>query len=68
MNKYMSSNSDKTYYEVSTMTAYELYEVLCNKMSFGRMIELYKLIKHKIEYLNDEPRMEKKCCMEDKNE
>lgn len=68
MNKYMPADNDKTYYEVSTMNAYDLYEVLCEEMSFGRMIELYKLIKHKMEYLNDEPRMEIACYMGDRDE
>lgn len=52
---------DKTAYAVSLMSADDLYEVLCKELSFNKMIELYKLIKHKIEFLDDKPRMELGC-------
>ena len=52
---------DKTAYAVSLMSADDLYEVLCKELSFNKMIELYKLIKHKMEFLDDKPRMELSC-------
>lgn len=52
---------DKNAYVVSIMSAYDLYEVLCKELNFNKMIELYKLIKHKMDFLNDEPKNEK-CC------
>ncbi len=55
-------NEDKTYYVVSEMSAYELYKVLCKELSFNTMIELYKLINHKMQFLDDEPRIELCCC------
>lgn len=48
---------DKNAYVVSMMDADDLYEVLCKELSFNKMIELYKLIKHKMEFLDDKPRM-----------
>ena len=55
---------DKTAYVVSMMTSIELYEILCRELSFNGMIELYKLIKHKMEFLDDKPRMELGCLKE----
>ena len=52
---------DKNAYVVSNMSADDLYEILCKELSFNKMIELYKLIKHKMEFLNDEPRTEIGC-------
>lgn len=43
------------YYEISEMNAYELYDKLIGECSFNTIILLYKLIKHKMEYLDDEP-------------
>lgn len=45
-----------TWYCIENMGAYEIYDVLCKKCSFEKMIILYKLIKHKMEYLDDEVR------------
>ena len=55
---------DKTAYVVSMMPAIELYEILCRELCFNEMIELYKLIKHKMEFLDDKPRMELGCLKE----
>ena len=52
---------DKTVYAVSLMSADDLYEVLCKELSFNKMIELYKLIKHKMEFLYDKPRTKINC-------
>lgn len=49
---------DKNAYAISMMKPVDLYDVLCNELSFDKMIELYKLIKHKMEFLADEPRNE----------
>lgn len=46
------------------ISAIDLYEVLCDNFTFYKMIELYKLIKHKMEFLDDEPRMNLSCCEE----
>ena len=51
----------KNAYVISMMNGYDLYEILCKELSFNEMITLYKLIKHKMEFLNDEPRMEFAC-------
>ena len=42
-------------YTISTMNIYKLYDVLCYELSFEKMIILYGLLKHKMEYLEDEP-------------
>lgn len=52
---------DKNAYVISLMGANDLYETLCKELSFDKMIKLYKLIKHKMEFLDDEPRMEIAC-------
>lgn len=49
-------------YKISTMNIYKLYDALCYELNFEKMITLYKLLKHKIETLEDEPR---NYCMED---
>lgn len=49
-------NNDDVYYCIEKMGAYELYDILCEKCSFEKMIILYKLIKHKMETLEDETR------------
>lgn len=49
-------NNDELWYCIEKMGAYELYSVLCERCNFGKMIILYKLIKHKMETLEDEPR------------
>jgi len=54
--------ADKNAYVVSMMTSGDLYDVLCEQLSFNTMIRLYKLIKHKMEVLDDEPRNELTCC------
>ena len=48
-------NEDK-WYRIKKMGAYEIYDVLQTECSFEKMITIYKLIKHKMETLNDEPR------------
>lgn len=48
--------NDDNYYCIDKMGAYELYDILCEKCSFEKMIMLYKLIKHKMETLEDETR------------
>ena len=53
---------DKNAYVVSMMTSRDLYDVLCEQLSFNTMIRLYKLLKHKMEALDDEPRNELTCC------
>ena len=60
-------NEDKTYYAVSELSAYKLYEVLCKELSFNTMIELYKLINYKMQFLDDEPRMELSCLKDSDN-
>lgn len=47
---------DDTWYCIEKMGAYEIYDVLRTKCSFEKMIILYKLIKNKMETLEDEPR------------
>ncbi len=44
-----------TYYAISEMDAIKIYEILCKELNFNTMIELHKLILHKMTYLNDEP-------------
>lgn len=53
---------DKNAYVISGMSVDDLYEVLCKELNFNKMIELCKLIKHKMEFLDDEPKDEK-CCI-----
>lgn len=49
---------DKNAYAISVMKPVDLYDALCKELSFNKMVELYKLIKHKMEFLTDEPRNE----------
>ena len=51
--------NDGVYYCIEKTDAYELYDILCERCSFEKMIILYKLIRHKMETLDDEPR---NCC------
>ena len=48
--------NDDVYYCIEKMGAYEIYDVLRTECSFEKMITLYKLIKHKMETLEDEIR------------
>ena len=48
--------NDDIYYCIEKMGAYEIYDVLRTEYSFEKIITLYKLIKHKIETLDDETR------------
>lgn len=48
--------NDDVYYCIEKMGAYEIYDVLRTECSFEKMITLYKLIKHKMETLEDETR------------
>lgn len=52
-------------YQIGNMNIYKLYDALCYELCFESMITLYKLIKNKIETLEDEPR--NYCMEEDKN-
>lgn len=47
---------EPTWYQISGMNIYKLYDILCNELSFEKMIILYGLIKNKMETLQDEPR------------
>ena len=40
-------------YIISQMSPHDLYVVLCDELSFYKMIELYKFIQHKMQYLED---------------
>ena len=44
-----------TLYAISEMNAIEIYNILCKELNFNTMIELYKLILHKMTYLEDKP-------------
>ena len=46
--------NDGNWYRIEKMGAYEIYDVLKTECSFEKMIILYKLIKHKMETLEDE--------------
>ncbi len=48
--------NDGNWYRIEKMCAYEIYDVLKTECSFETMIMLYKLIKHKMETLEDETR------------
>ena len=54
-------------YIISEMSPYYLYIALCSELSFSNMVELYKLIKYKIESLEDYLYQEC-CCQLDRNE
>lgn len=38
-----------------------LYDFISNNLSFNKMIELHKLISHKIQFLDDEPTYDLRC-------
>ena len=44
-----------TFYAISEMNAIEIYNILCKELNFNTMIELHKLILHKMTYLEDKP-------------
>lgn len=46
--------NEPNYYAISKMSAYSIYDKLIGECSFHTVIQLYKLLKHKIEYLEDE--------------
>lgn len=52
--QFETKNNNETWYCIEKMGAYELYSVLCERCNFEKMITLYKLIKHKMETLEDE--------------
>ena len=54
--QFEEKNNNETWYCIEKMGAYELYNALCEKCNFGKMILLYKLIKYKMEFLEDETR------------
>ena len=41
--------------DIETISARELYDLICANMSFNRVIELYRLLQHKMTNLDDEP-------------
>ena len=43
------------FYAISEMNAIEIYNILCKELNFNTMIELHKLILHKMTYLEDKP-------------
>lgn len=53
---YQEEQEKGNYYRVSQMNGYDLYDILCEELKFNDMIILYKLIKHKMETLEDETR------------
>lgn len=53
--------NDGNWYRIEKMGAYEIYDVLKTECSFEKMIILYKLIKHKMETLEDETRNYCEC-------
>ena len=44
---------EDSFINITYSSALEIYERLCTEMSFNKMIELYKLIQHKMTYLDD---------------
>lgn len=54
LTKFKKNIEDKTFYDIKGMSAREVYDILVNDLSFYKMIELYRLIKHKMEYLTDD--------------
>ena len=48
----------RTMYALGDMNPIDIYDVLCHELSFNDMIEVYRLIKHKMTFLDDEPRYE----------
>lgn len=46
----------KEWYCLQDMNADNIYNALCTELKFWTMIEVYRLIKHKIETLEDETR------------
>ena len=52
----MENKKEKpNFYAISEMNAIEIYNILCKELNFNTMIELHKLILHKMTYLEDEP-------------
>ena len=47
---------DKILIDIDRISAEDLYEYICARMSFNKVIQLYKLLQHKMTYLDDEPR------------
>lgn len=55
---------NNTYYDIKNMSGREIYEALCRELSFNKMIELERLIQHKMNFLDDEV-YDKCCCASD---
>ena len=48
-------NDNKFLINLNTINPHDLYNIICTNMSFNDVVELYKYLKHKIEYLEDKP-------------
>ena len=54
LTRFKEDIKNNTYYDLKSMTARAIYEVLTRELSFNKMIEIAKLIQHKINFLDDE--------------
>lgn len=43
------------YIDIKKIYVRDLYNTICNEMSFNQVVHLYSLLKHKMTYLDDEP-------------
>lgn len=50
-----SINCKSCYVDLKNVTAHELYDYVCEEMSFSKVIELYRLLSYKMHNLDDEP-------------
>lgn len=60
----MSNNEICMLVKPSEVNITDLYDFLTANVSFDKIIELYKLLKYKMEYLEDEPRISVYSCKE----
>lgn len=64
LTKFREEIANHTYYDIKKMHARQMYEVLCRDMSFNSMIELYKLIQFKMNFLRDSEEWTNCKCVE----
>lgn len=52
-------DDNKLLIDLNAINPHNLYNMICMHMSFNDVVEFYKYLKHKMEYLEDKPYMGK---------
>ena len=59
---------NKKIVDLNAINIDDLYDMLCTELSFNEVIKLYKLLKYKIENLDDKPKETIYCYNKDRKE